>query len=364
MRSTDHLDTPIDAVPAGWAAVRRPTGGAPSPRTPEASAGQGSGQAHDCGHDHDHGHDCGHAHGAAAGANDPAKGGRARPGEPPEPDLPPVHERSAPLTADPRPRAPASVNGVPLQAADEAPDTDTLRQRACTELLRQAAVQAGLLHAADQPSWDRDGGVVSEVASAAIESLLERELVVPEPSEAACRRHHAARAAVYSTGERVRARHILFAVTPGTDVGALRRQAEAALLDVRARDRREQSAADDVFARAARNFSNCPSGQQGGDLGWLERGDCAPEFARELFGHAEVGVLPRLVHSRFGLHVVEVLERFPGDPLPYEQVADAVALSLRQQSYVTALRQYLSLLAGSADLRGVDLEAAESPLVR
>jgi hypothetical protein len=39
---------------------------------------------------------------------------------------------------------------------------------------------------------------------------------------------------------------------------------------------------------------------------------CAPEFAREIFGKPEVGVLPRLVHSRFGLHVVEVLAREPG----------------------------------------------------
>ncbi|MFP5462323.1 MAG: peptidylprolyl isomerase, partial [Gammaproteobacteria bacterium] len=169
--------------------------------------------------------------------------------------------------------------------------------------------------------------------------------------------------------DRSRLRGRVGAARDPTEAARLSRRArdtamKAALLDVRARDRREQSPDDDVFARAARNYSNCPSGQHGGDLGWLERADCAPEFARELFGHAEVGVLPRLVHSRFGLHVVEVLERSPGDPLPFEQVSEAVALSLRQQSYVTALRQYLSLLAGAADLRGVDLEAADSPLVR
>jgi hypothetical protein len=59
-----------------------------------------------------------------------------------------------------------------------------------------------------------------------------------------------------------------------------------------------------------------------------------------------VGVLPRLVHSRFGLHVVEVLAREPGTQPDFEVVRSAVAQSLRQQSYATALRQYLSLLAG------------------
>ena len=107
-----------------------------------------------------------------------------------------------------------------------------------------------------------------------------------------------------------------------------------------------------------------PSGEHGGELGWLSSTDCAPEFARELFGHAEVGVLPRLVHSRFGLHVVEVLEREPGMAQSFDSVRGAVAMSLRQQSYVTAVRQYLQLLAGEAMMEGVDLDAVDTPLVQ
>jgi peptidyl-prolyl cis-trans isomerase C len=83
-----------------------------------------------------------------------------------------------------------------------------------------------------------------------------------------------------------------------------------------------------------------------------------------MFGKAEVGVLPRLVHSRFGLHVVEVCERRPGTSRRYDEVAGAVRASLRQQAYHTALRQYLSLLAGEADVYGVELDAAETPLVQ
>ena len=120
----------------------------------------------------------------------------------------------------------------------------------------------------------------------------------------------------------------------------------------------------DEFARSARELSNCPSGAEGGDLGWLESSDCAPEFAKELFGQIEVGVLPRLVHSRFGLHVVEVLQREPGQPQPYAAVSGAVAMALRQQSYVTALRQYLQVLAAGADITGVELDAADTPLVQ
>ena len=256
------------------------------------------------------------------------------------------------------------INGVPLTRTAEALPLETLRQRACTELLRQAGVDAGLLAASDPPI---DDGVISEAASDAIAQLLERELQLPESSTEACLRHHAANPARYRSGERVRVRHILFAVTLGMNVVALRNRAEACLLDVRCHDGKPGSDTDtggDGFGRSARELSNCPSGANAGDLGWLTPTECAPEFARELFGHVEVGVLPRLVHSRFGLHVVEVLEREGGMAQPFESVHGAVAMALHQQTYVTALRQYLQVLAGRATVEGVDLDGASSPLVQ
>ena len=250
----------------------------------------------------------------------------------------------------------ARVNGVALNAPHELLDEEALRQRACTELLRQAAQQAGLLSADDVPGVE---GAISTEASNAIEQLLERELPIPDPSEEACRRYHDAHPAAHAQGERAQLRHVLFAVTPGVDVKQLRLRAEAMLIDLRC--------ADDggaKFAEAAAQWSNCPSGQQGGDLGWLTRADCAPEFAREVFGSAEIGVLARLVHSRFGLHVVEVVARDPGQQPSFEEVRQAIALTLRQQAWVNALRQYLQLLAGAAVVEGVALDAADSPLVQ
>ncbi|HQR11660.1 MAG TPA: peptidylprolyl isomerase [Casimicrobiaceae bacterium] len=251
----------------------------------------------------------------------------------------------------------ARVNGIPLHAPGQVLRDDELRQRACTELLRQAAQRAGLLDAADTCLED---GATSYAATVAIEALLERSISVPDPTSDACERHYLAHEKSYGSGERLRVRHILFAVTPGVDVAALRKQAEMALLDVRCFD----GAASTRFADAAARMSNCPSGAAGGELGWLAHADCAPEFAREIFGRAELGVLPRLVHSRFGLHVVEILEREPGTKQPFEAVRGAVELALRQQTYVTALRQFLQRLAGEGEVEGVDLDAADTPLVQ
>jgi peptidyl-prolyl cis-trans isomerase C len=216
---------------------------------------------------------------------------------------------------------------------DEAPQ----RQRECSEVLRREAQRVGLLDASDTAHPD---GVLSEAASEAVERLLEQALRVPEPDETACRRHYAANTERYRQGDRVRLRHILFGVSPGVDVRALRLRAEQALLELRC------DASGDLFGSRAAELSNCPSGAQGGELGWLGAADCAPEFAREVFVGSEVGVLSRLVHSRFGLHVVQVLERDAGTLRPYEEVEGAVRLALRQQAWVTALRHYLQVLAG------------------
>ncbi len=254
-------------------------------------------------------------------------------------------------------RAVARVNGIALHASDDWPDDASLRQRAYGELLRQEAIRQELL---DERDIAGDAGAQSEAATTAIETLLEQKLVVPQPDDVTCQRYFEQNGNRFRAGERVELRHILFAVTPGVDVVQLRRRAEAALLDARCR----ADDGEDRFPVLARELSNCPTGAEGGYLGWLQSQDCAPEFAREVFEQTEIGVLPRLVHSRFGLHVVQILARQPGTRLSFETARGAVMQLLQQQSYVTAVRQYLQLLAASADVQGIDLAAADSPLVQ
>ena len=257
------------------------------------------------------------------------------------------------------------VNGVALATAAEGTlPADELRRRAHQELLRQQAMAQGLL-AADDPAPVE--GAPSEAASEAIEALLAQALAVPEPDEATCRRWHAANPTRFAQGERVRVRHILFAVTDGVDITRLRARAEACLVELRSRSRSEIDAPvaeGDRFATAAARLSNCPSGEHGGELGWLEAADCAPEFARALFGQPELGMLPRLVHTRFGLHVVEVLQRQSGRVPGFEAVQASVRAALQRQAFATALRQHLQRLAGEAHIEGVELDAADSPLLQ
>ena len=77
-----------------------------------------------------------------------------------------------------------------------------------------------------------------------------------------------------------------------------------------------------------------------------------------------MGVHPRLVHTRFGLHIIEVLGRRKGTLPAYEEVATGIRQRLQHQSRATALRQYMRLLVGQARVEGIELEGADSPLVQ
>lgn len=247
--------------------------------------------------------------------------------------------------------AQARINGVELTAPGEIVDDEALCQRACCELLRQAAVRNGLLHEPEQLSCH---GILSERASEAVDALLSQQVQPTEPTRAECLRHFAHQPTAFGPSQRVHLRHILFAVTPGADILRLRAHAERVLRDLASGG--AASATDtQAFALAAQKWSNCPSGAHGGDLGWLTSAECAPEFARAVFDeNLGPGVVPRLVHSRFGLHIVDLVEQDFPPPPSFEDVESSVRAQLRQRAWTTALRQYLQALMQDARLEGVD----------
>jgi peptidyl-prolyl cis-trans isomerase C len=75
-------------------------------------------------------------------------------------------------------------------------------------------------------------------------------------------------------------------------------------------------------------------------------------------------IQPTPVASRHGYHVVRLDHRVAARQLPLEQVAPWIEDYLRKTARRRAIAQYLQLLAGQADIRGIDLGGADSPLVQ
>ncbi|NMU93235.1 peptidylprolyl isomerase [Achromobacter ruhlandii] len=246
---------------------------------------------------------------------------------------------------------PVTINGVELTDADmeqELPlhaDAPNPMRAATTALvlrrvLRDEATRQGL----DPASEDDAIGV-----------LLERHAPAPEADEAACRRYYQANPQRFIVGELIEADHILFQVTPGVNLDLLRAHAGAVLADL--------LADPSGFAEVARRQSNCPSAAVGGNLGQLGRGDTVPEFEKAVFSLPAGGLLPQVLETRHGLHIVRVTRRIEGRLLPFEQVRESIASALAAASRDTAWRQYARLLVERADVRGIDLGGAEDDRV-
>jgi peptidyl-prolyl cis-trans isomerase C len=236
-----------------------------------------------------------------------------------------------------------SVNGVTVVTSSD----DAAAFAAARELLRQRAVAIGLL----------DGQCETPVqVDAAIEELLVREVRTPAPTEEECRRYYEQHPREFESGDLVHARHILFQVTAHVNVPEVRKRAEEALNTLL----REP----DRFEALARELSNCPSGQQGGNLGQIARGDTVPEFEKALFRFGSAGVLRDLVKTRYGFHIVAVDKRILGTRVPFETIRERLVERLCTVVQEKAIRQYVGVLAGRADIHGADLAAATTPLVQ
>jgi peptidyl-prolyl cis-trans isomerase C len=262
-------------------------------------------------------------------------------------------------TTSPTEEPDALINGIFLHAPGQRPDIGALRELAYTELLRQHAVTKGLLPCHQRLTAPELGDAERRV----IEDMVETDVQSPRPNADECQRYYDANPSRFIIGQALHVRHILFAVTPGVNVQALAVHAERALLELS-----HKGVHADRFAQLASELSNCPSSAHGGDLGWIAPDDCAPELANELFQlkHAQtaIGVHPRLFHTRFGFHIIDVIERRPGRQPIYEEVRERISTLLTMQSRARALHQYMTLLAGEAEVTGILLEATDSPLVQ
>ena len=64
------------------------------------------------------------------------------------------------------------------------------------------------------------------------------------------------------------------------------------------------------FADMAREHSQCPSGEQGGELGEFSPGEMVAEFDQVVF-QEEIGAVHGPIQTQFGYHLVEITNRTP-----------------------------------------------------
>ena len=223
---------------------------------------------------------------------------------------------------------------------------DAARALVVRELLRREIEQMGLAATAAPIGRESD-------EEAAIRTLLESQLESRVPSQDDCIRYYEQNRARFHSPDRIRVRHVLCAAAVDDVDGRVkaRLQAEAMV---------KQLQADPMaFTELAMRHSDCPSKEQGGELGWLERGQATPEFDRQVF-RLRAGLAPFPVESRWGYHVVQVDEIAAGEQQAFEEVRERISDYLELQVQQREVQHYLQELQARHDVRGLDAIEAEA----
>lgn len=260
-----------------------------------------------------------------------------------------------------------SVGGVEISPADIATEAQNhpapspeLAWAAASEALvirRLLLDEADRLGIAAATLTDAQGRILAP-DDARIEALLEQEVKTPSADDATARRYYDQHKARFASPILVEAEHILFAASPVDNLayGLASGDARAAI--------RKLQADPSLFADLARQYSACPSKEEGGNLGQIGPGQTVEPFEAALFALHEGQLCERPVKTRYGVHVIRAGRRVEGQQLPFDLVRDKVAAYLEEASWRRAVAQYLAILASQTVIDGVAFASADGPLVQ
>ena len=96
---------------------------------------------------------------------------------------------------------------------------------------------------------------------------------------------------------------------------------------------------DGDFTELAKEYSTCPSKEQGGDLGTFQQGQMVKEFENALLEN-EIGDIVGPVKTQFGYHIINIKDKTEGKVKSFEEVKNEVKQTLlqlkQQQAYIDA----------------------------
>lgn len=168
---------------------------------------------------------------------------------------------------------------------------------------------------------------------------------VPEPTEDEIAAFYAAHKDEYAADPQVFCRHIL---VKGDGAGG-----SAAALDKIRRIREDIASGREDFAEQAKLHSDCPSGREGGSLGWFSPGMMVPEFDKAAFSMAK-GEVSEPVETQFGWHIIYKEDERPGGPRELAQVHDMIKELLRHNARGRAVDAFVAELRKDAKIEYYD----------
>ncbi|MES0370658.1 MAG: peptidylprolyl isomerase [Mariprofundaceae bacterium] len=149
--------------------------------------------------------------------------------------------------------------------------------------------------------------------------------------------------AIGDSYDEVHARHILFSLPESAD------EATTAKIQHRAATiaREMQNSSDEKFATRAKEISQGPSAESGGDLGWFKQGQMVPEFEKVAFVLAQ-GKTSGVVKSSFGLHIIHIIAKRHINPNAFEAHHERIQQLLLNSEMQSQVPRWIASLKAKA----------------
>ncbi len=180
---------------------------------------------------------------------------------------------------------------------------------------------------------------IPEKRSLAVIVIDPNKQSVTLPSDAELRKEYASKQDTFRTPERVQARHILIKSDASNDA-AMKAKAEGILKQI-------QAGGD--FAKLAKENSQDPgSAAQGGELGFIVKGQTVPEFEKAAFS-LQPGQTSGLVKTTYGYHIIQVEKHDQARLQPFEEVKGQLLADYTQRQAAGQMQSMADKL--TAELR-------------
>jgi len=179
----------------------------------------------------------------------------------------------------------------------------------------------------------------------AIERLIDREVVQKTTvADQEVKTFYDEHPDLFKQPAQVQASHILVTVKDPADQA----QKDKARQKIEGIQHRLKNGED--FAALAREASDCPSKEKGGELGYITRGQTVKPFEDAAFA-LEPGRMSEIVETDFGYHIIKVTDKKAESILPYEEVQDKLQEYLKQNKVKDNVTQYMAALKEKAEIK-------------
>lgn len=146
---------------------------------------------------------------------------------------------------------------------------------------------------------------------------------------------------IFKTPESVRASHILVKF----EDNASPEDKAKALEKIKAVRKKIADGAD--FAQTAKEVSECPSKEQGGDLGFFQKGQMVGAFETAAFS-LKLGELSDIVETEYGYHIIKVTEKKDAGVMAFEEMKPRIEQHVKSEKMAGQLVQYVEGLKSKA----------------